>query len=228
MRNLFSIFDPVSFIGLRANWLSAVTLFIVIPTSFWVCSFQAKKIVNFILQAIYQEFKSILGAGRAPGTVWVRIRVFIFIWLNNFLGLMPYIFTATSHLVFTLSLAFPIWVGHVAMVWVRTPESVLAHLVPLGSPGALSPFMVLIELVRAVIRPLTLSVRLAANIVAGHLLMVLLSTPASRGGGGVLLLIIGALVILALLESAVATIQSYVFRILSVLYLGEVDSEKLG
>lgn len=98
---------------------------------------------------------------------------------------------------------------------------------PLGRPAPLSPFIVLIELVRAVIRPLTLSVRLAANIVAGHLLIVLLSSPATQAGSPLVILILIALVLLALLERAVATIQAYVFRILRVLYVNEVNGPSI-
>ena len=100
----------------------------------------------------------------------------------------------------------------------------LAHLVPLGRPAPLSPFIVLIELTRAVIRPITLSVRLAANMVAGHLLIVLLRSPAPAASLRLILLIIAALILLGILESAVATIQAYVFRILRVLYVNEVNS----
>ena len=103
----------------------------------------------------------------------------------------------------------------------------LAHLVPMGSPAALSPFMVLIELVSAVIRPVTLSVRLAANIVAGHLLIVLLRTPATSVNRLIFLIILTALTLLALLESAVATIQAYVFSILTVLYVNEVRRPRI-
>lgn len=140
---------------------------------------------------------------------------------------MPYIFTATRHLSLTLALALPLWAGHVFLAWAKTPNNILAHLVPLGSPGPLAPFMVVIELTRAVIRPITLSVRLAANIVAGHLLMVLLRSPATSAPSSLALLIIAALILLGVLESAVATIQAYVFRILSVLYINEVNNPKL-
>lgn len=98
----------------------------------------------------------------------------------------------------------------------------LAHLVPLGTPGVLMPFMVLVELVRNIIRPITLSVRLAANMVAGHLLMVLL--------GGFILSqnffsflgtsLVG--LVLTLLEIAVCFIQAYVFVTLLTLYSVEV------
>merc|ERR1711941_240322 len=104
------------------------------------------------------------------------------------------------------------------------PQHMLAHLVPLGSPGLLIPFIVLIEMVRSIIRPLTLSVRLVANIVAGLLLTLL------RNGARSVRLILLSLIMLALftlrcLETAVATIQAYVFTILSTLYVSEVESQ---
>jgi F-type H+-transporting ATPase subunit a len=84
--------------------------------------------------------------------------------------------------------------------------------------------MVLIELVRRVIRPLTLSVRLAANIVAGHLLLTLLRVNTPSISMSLIILVIGSLTILCLLETAVAVIQAYVFRVLRTLYLNEVNS----
>jgi F-type H+-transporting ATPase subunit a len=110
---------------------------------------------------------------------------------------------------------------------IKTPTSMLAHLVPLGTPPALMPFIVLIELVRRLIRPLTLSVRLAANIIAGHLLLTLLANNGAPAVGTLLCLIIGALIALCTLECAVSIIQAYVFRVLSTLYLNEVNCPSL-
>lgn len=100
----------------------------------------------------------------------------------------------------------------------------LAHLVPLGTPYPLTPFMVIIEIVRNVIRPLTLSVRLAANIVAGHLLLTLLSSQSLNPSYLIIALVLSALILLSVLETAVALIQAYVFSLLSALYLNEVNS----
>merc|ERR1712242_687249 len=95
-------------------------------------------------------------------------------------------------------------------------NSLLAHLVPLGTPSFLIPIIVIIETVRNIIRPITLSIRLAANIVAGHLLLTLLG---SQGANVSIIIIIISLILLLILEVAVACIQSYVFTILSSLYL---------
>jgi F-type H+-transporting ATPase subunit a len=103
----------------------------------------------------------------------------------------------------------------------------LAHLVPLGTPPVLMPFIVLIEITRSIIRPLTLSVRLAANIIAGHLLLTLLALRAGGSTLPIVALIIIALVTLGLLEIAVSLIQSYVFIVLRTLYFNEIDRPKL-
>jgi F-type H+-transporting ATPase subunit a len=81
--------------------------------------------------------------------------------------------------------------------------------------------MVLIEIVRNIIRPITLSVRLAANIVAGHLLITLVTSRLPGSRASILLTILIPLIALFVLETAVALIQSYVFITLSSLYIGE-------
>jgi F-type H+-transporting ATPase subunit a len=98
----------------------------------------------------------------------------------------------------------------------------LAHLVPLGTPGVLMPFMVLIETTRNVIRPGTLAVRLAANMIAGHLLLVLLGNQGPSASSTILSLLLVTQILLLTLESAVAVIQSYVFAVLATLYSSEV------
>lgn len=100
----------------------------------------------------------------------------------------------------------------------------LAHLVPVGTPYVLIPFIVLIEFVRNIIRPITLSVRLAANLVAGHLLITLIRSPIVNTSYVSIILLLRGLYMLIILESAVAFIQAYVFRILRTLYLREVNN----
>merc|ERR1712210_296431 len=97
-----------------------------------------------------------------------------------------------------------------------------AHLVPSGTPVALIPDIVIIETVRNVIRPGTLSIRLAANIVAGHLLLTLLGSQGPAARGLVIIGLIVSLILLLCLELAVACIQAYVFAILRSLYLNEL------
>merc|ERR1712014_298524 len=135
---------------------------------------------------------------------------------SNFIGLIPYIFTSTSHLSITLVLALPIWLGTILFSIIFQYNNLLAHLVPLGTPSFLIPIIVIIETVRNVIRPITLSIRLAANMVAGHLLLTLLGSQGPSSSSLVLV------ILLLILEVAVACIQSYVFTILRSLYLNEL------
>lgn len=97
---------------------------------------------------------------------------------------------------------------------------VIAHLVPMGSPMILSFFIVIIETVRNIIRPITLSVRLTANIIRGHLLIHLLSS-ISIFRNLLFILRIPFIIILLILETAVAFIQGFVFVILISLYINE-------
>lgn len=164
----------------------------------------------------------ILGKANLKST-FIFITLFTFVLFNNFLGLFPYIFTRTSHLVVTLALALPLWLGFIIYGWFNHTLHILAHLVPQGTPPVLMPFMVCIETIRNIIRPGTLAVRLAANIIAGHLLLTLLGNQGSSLRSVLLSFLIFTQILLLTLESAVAVIQSYVFAVLSTLYCREVN-----
>lgn len=99
----------------------------------------------------------------------------------------------------------------------------IAHLVPFGTPLGLIALIVVIELVRVLIRPITLSVRLAANMVAGHLLISLVCIPSLSSSPIIAACLAGASIIIVL-ERAVALIQAYVFSTLSSLYIGDLNS----
>lgn len=98
-----------------------------------------------------------------------------------------------------------------------------AHLVPQGTPAALIPFIVVIETISNIIRPGTLAIRLAANIIAGHLLLTLLGGTGPSLSLSILTLLIFSQILLLILESAVAIIQSYVFAVLRTLYTREIN-----
>jgi len=156
----------------------------------------------------------------------VPVVIFLVILINNILGLFPYVFTSSRHLVFTLCIGFPLWSGHIIIGWVKSSDSIFAHLVPLGTPVGLIVFIVLIEIIRNFIRPLTLSVRLAANIIAGHLLLNLLGSQAASNNL-IFIVVISVLVLLIRLEIGVAVIQAYVFSVLRTLYFNEVIGKEV-
>lgn len=168
---------------------------------------------------MFNSFKANFKESIGPGRSLALISIFLVILVINLVRLLPYVFRVSSHLSFSLGLAFPLWVGPWVYRWIKNPVPILAHLVPAGTPPFLIPFIVLIELVRSLIRPLTLSVRLAANITAGHLLLSLIGRRGSFRRRGVVILLL--IVCMVLLETAVAFIQRYVFRLLVVLYTAE-------
>lgn len=181
----------------------------------------SKSFLNIIF-FLKKELDAVFGNFIILGTVFIFISIFFFIIFSNFIGLMPYIFTSTRHLSITLVLALPIWLGTILFSILFQYNNLLAHLVPLGTPSFLIPVIVIIETVRNIIRPITLSIRLAANIVAGHLLLTLLGSQGPRAPRMILIILIISLILLLILEVAVACIQSYVFTILSSLYLNEL------
>jgi len=210
--NLFSVFDPSSrIIGLSLNWLSTFLGLLIIPSIFWLIPSRYHIIYSNILLTLHKEFKTLLGPSGHNGRTFIFISLFSFILFNNFIGLFPYIFTRTSHLTLTLSLALPLWLSFILYGWINHTQHIFAHLVPQGTPAILIPFIVCIETIRNVIRPGTLAVRLTANIIAGHLLITLLGNT----GPSIRLILINLLIIvqiaLLVLESAVSIIQSYVF-----------------
>ena len=192
------------------------------PQIYWLINSQLSKSFLNIIIFLKKELDAVFGEFIIPGTIFIFISVFFFIIFSNFIGLIPYIFTRTSHLSITLVLAFPIWLGTIVFSIIFQYNRLLAHLVPLGTPSFLIPIIVIIETVRNIIRPITLSIRLAANIVAGHLLLTLLGSQGPNVSIIIIIILIIRLILLLILEVAVACIQSYVFTILSSLYLNEL------
>ena len=220
--NLFSIFDPSTSMGAPMNWLRISLGLFFLPYPFWALSNRYSVLIGSVTLTLHREFKVLLGPDFKVGHTFLFIRLFLFIIFNNLLGLLPYVFTASSHLSMTLVLALPLWIGFIFFGWINHTKHMLAHCVPLGTPPVLMPFMVLIETIRNLIRPGTLAVRLAANIIAGHLLLVLLGNQGPNLSSAFLVVLIVTQILLLVLESAVAVIQSYVFAVLATLYSREV------
>lgn len=224
MTNLFSIFDPTSrtLAGISLKWVSAVLFIFILPSRYWLLSGAYLSIFQVITKTLRKEFFRILGHLGSPGLSALPISLILFVGANNFAGLLPFVFTASAHFIFSLRAALPLWLGINALSWVKQPRFIVAHLVPLGTPLPLAPFIVYIEAIRNFIRPLTLAIRLAANMVAGHLILVLISAQCTTVS--LFILIRVALLALLVLEIAVRLIQAYVFATLYLLYCDEVNT----
>nr|YP_010610495.1 ATP synthase F0 subunit 6 [Agrilus discalis]WAP90835.1 ATP synthase F0 subunit 6 [Agrilus discalis] len=223
MASLFSSFDPSANLNLPLNWLSSFIGMLLIPPLFWISPSRSSLIWNKILTTLHKEFKILMASNKMNGSTILFISLFSFVLFNNSLGLFPYIFTSTSHLSFTLTLALPLWLSFMIFGWINNTIHMLAHLVPQGTPPALMPFMVCIETISNVIRPGTLAVRLTANMIAGHLLLTLLGNTGNSLSIYMINILIIVQLMLLTLESAVSVIQAYVFAVLSTLYSSEVN-----
>ena len=146
--------------------------------------------------------------------------LFMFILFANFLGMIPYSYTVTSQIVVTFALAATVFIGVTIVGIVRHGFRFLRLFVPQGVPAPLLLLLVPIELLSYCIRPFTLSIRLFANMLAGHtMLAIFAGFAASIGFLGIFPLAID--ILLVALEVLVAALQAYVFAILTCLYLSD-------
>nr|YP_010310352.1 ATP synthase F0 subunit 6 [Paramarcius puncticeps]UMY75887.1 ATP synthase F0 subunit 6 [Paramarcius puncticeps] len=221
MTNLFSSFDPSTSIYLSFNWLSTITCFMLIPLTYWFLPNRMIMMKMLVMNVLNKEFKMIMNY-KMKGSLLMMMSMFSFIMINNLMGLLPYIFTSSSHLTFSLSLALPLWLTLMIFGWLNNTNHMFAHLIPTGTPSLLMPFMVLIETISNIIRPGSLAVRLTANMIAGHLLMTLLGNSSLNCKSYMMMLITLIQILLMMFELAVSLIQAYVFSILSTLYSSEI------
>lgn len=142
-------------------------------------------------------------------------------------GLVPYTFTPTAHIVIGMGLSVSILIGVTLLGIENYGINYLAMMMPGGSPIALAPLLVMIELVSQLAKGVSLGVRLAANIMAGHLLFAILAGFAFNMliAGGIVTVVsifpILLVVFITVLECAVALIQAYVFSILTTIYIND-------
>ena len=153
--------------------------------------------------------------------------LFVFLLFGNMLGLIPYSYTFTSQIVVTFVLAAFIFIGITLIAILKHGWHFLTFFVPPGAPKVLIPFLIIIEVVSYFVRPVSLSVRLFANMLAGHTMLKVFAGLAVMitGAGGVYapgaLLPFLALIGLTGLEVLVAALQAYVFTILTCMYLND-------
>jgi len=157
------------------------------------------------------------GHGAEPYFPFV-FTLFMFVLFANFLGLIPYSFTVTSQIIVTFALAAIVFIGVTIIGFVKHGAHFLRFFVPEGVPLVLLFLLVPIEILSYFIRPFTLSIRLFANMLAGHTMLAIFGGFAASVGLLAILPVALDVAILAL-EVLVAALQAYVFAILTCLYL---------
>lgn len=216
-----------------------MTFAILASTTFFFAAINKKAIVPGRMQAmaeIMYEFVAnmIRENTGAKGRQYFGFifTLFLVVLMGNVLGLIPYSFTFTSHIIVTFALAFTVFMVVTVFGFINHGSHFLSLFSPPGIPFALKFLIIPIELLSFMIRPVTLSVRLFANMMAGHLMLKVFagfSTMLIGAGfvGGVLSLVpMFFNVALYALELLVSLLQAYIFAILSAIYLKDtVDLE---
>ncbi|RPB17857.1 ATP synthase F0 subunit 6 [Terfezia boudieri ATCC MYA-4762] len=184
---------------------------------------------NYYQITIYATIHSIVvnQINRTKGQIYFPFifSLFIFILVNNLIGMIPYGFASTSHFVLTFSISFTIVLGATILGLQKHGLEFFSLFVPAGCPLALLPLLVLVEFLSYVSRNVSLGLRLAANIVAGHLLLHILSslTYNIMTSGFIFffmaLLPLSFVIAFSGLELAIAFIQSQVFVVLTCSYI---------
>lgn len=215
--NLFSIFDPTSSL-LSIGWLLILVLAL-FPGYKVIFKTKRNKILGIVSEKLFSEIRSNI-SNKSKFHILILGCLFFLLLFFNRNALSPYTFTITAHVVINFSFALIVWFSLIFFQLGFNLKPTLIHLVPIGTPALLLPIIVLIELTSIIIRPITLAVRLTANIIAGHLLISLLGEARAHS-------ILSAstsyvvFMLLLILECAVAVIQAYVFITLISLYTNE-------
>jgi F-type H+-transporting ATPase subunit a len=154
-------------------------------------------------------------------TITIIIIIFMIILLYNIIAIYPSIFSITSHLFTNVPLSVCLWIRIVLFSIKNKINSLLSHIVPIGTPRYLIPMIVIIEITRNLIRPITLCVRITANMISGHLLISLLGITIIKVRLLSTLILIITPILLTIIEIFVSFIQAYVFVTLLSLYVSE-------
>nr|YP_009494641.1 ATP synthase F0 subunit 6 [Dipturus innominatus]AWO66421.1 ATPase subunit 6 [Dipturus innominatus] len=222
--NFFDQFLSPSLMGLPLIALAIIMPAVIFksPSNRWLNNRLVTLQTWFIARFTHQLLQPLNLGGHKWATILTALMLFLI--TINLLGLLPYTFTPTTQLSLNMAFALPLWLTTVLIGMLNQPTIALGHLLPEGTPTPLIPVLIIIETISLFIRPLALGVRLTANLTAGHLLMQLIATAAFvliSTMPAVAILTSIVLLLLTLLEVAVAMIQAYVFVLLLSLYLQE-------
>nr|YP_010281933.1 ATP synthase F0 subunit 6 [Turbo cornutus]UKH51312.1 ATP synthase F0 subunit 6 [Turbo cornutus] len=222
--DIFSSFDDHNFVFMSfyiLMWICSLTVIGMFNMNFWISSTRWSYLMNAPKMVIMSQLMRSFGV-KLGGFVNIVSSLFLILIFLNLMGLIPYVFSVTSHLAISFSLGLPFWLSLIISGAFYNPSSTAASLLPGGAPAALNPFLVLVETVSLCVRPITLSIRLVANMSAGHIVLGLIGTYLSSGlfvySTLAVVILIGVQSFYFMFEIGVALIQAYIFSLLVTLY----------
>jgi F-type H+-transporting ATPase subunit a len=228
---------PIEVGGMDLSFTNS-SLFMVLTvaatSAFLIFSTSGRGLVPSRVQSVSEMmYEFVAGTLRsAAGTEGMRFfplvfSLFMFVLVANLFGMFPYFFTVTSHIIVTFALAMLVILTVIIYGFMKNGMKFLKLFVPSGVPGALIPLVTLIEVISFLSRPISLSVRLFANMLAGHITLKVFSgfvvSLSAMGAVGIFgsILPLGMTVALTALEFLVAFLQAYVFTVLTCMYLND-------
>ncbi len=182
--------------------------------------------MEILYELLYNMIKDNIGKEGLKYLAWI-FTLFILIATMNIVGIIPYTFTPTAHIIITMGLSVGIYIGCLFIGLINYRSDYFAMFMPAGSPMVFAPFLVIIEFVSSAAKAISLGVRLAANITAGHLLFAILAgfTFKMLVAGGIITIVsivpLFIVFFITILEMAVALIQAYVFTLLTTIYIND-------
>ena len=185
-----------------------------------------QSLLEIVYDAIHDMVKNNIPDGHARFFPFI-FSLFMFLAIMNLIGLVPYTFTPTSHGAVSFGLSFSIFIGCTIIAVQKFGLDYFSMFMPAGAPMAMGPFLIVIEFISHLAKAISLGLRLAANITAGHLLLAILSSfiwQMMVAGGAIAVAGLFPLAIalfITVLEMGVALIQAYVFCLLTSIYLND-------
>nr|AVW86119.1 ATP synthase F0 subunit 6 [Melaenis sp. YZ-2018] len=230
MADIFSSFDPATCSSYSFSpslfWLLSFFSISLVQSSLWTSFSRFSWVPTFPVEVMNSQASRTFSL-HLKGFPSILVSLFIMLISLNLLGLLPYVFSSTSHLLLTLSLGLPLWLSLIISAMIHAPKSFVAHFLPSGAPDWLNPFLVLTETISISVRFITLSFRLAANMSAGHILLGLMGIAGSSAIFtssfsflSLTLVQLGYIVF----EMGICLIQAYIFCLLLSLYSDDYPS----
>nr|WNO18567.1 ATP synthase F0 subunit 6 [Neolepetopsis sp.] len=225
--DIFSTFDDHNFVFM--NYYILMWVLVLFCGSFlfcmkWVSSSLSMELFNVLKLVVFTQSSRSFGS-KLGGFSLVLSSFFIVLFVFNMSGLVPYVFSVSAHLSFSLSFGFCFWASLIISSFSYNFLVSLSHLLPVGAPSFLNPFLVLVETASIFFRPLTISIRLVANISAGHIVLGLVGSFLCEAiiSGSLISLVVICMLEMGYFtfEFGVAMIQSYIFCLLVSLYSEE-------
>lgn len=225
--DIFSTFDPFNYQSFYKFpllfWSISLLPLILLTTNYWMTPPPSFWLPQSIITIAYDQVKRTFSI-HLKSLASILCPLFLLIISLNLIGIIPYTLRTSSHLLFSVTLALPLWFSLILSGFIRKPKTASANLLPRGAPAWLAPALIIIETIRILVRPITLRVRLAANIRAGHIVLGLIGIYCAAAFASSPTSIISLLLIQSgytLFEFGICCIQGYIFFLLLTLYADE-------